>query len=384
VGEAAPYEAKLKARAAPAGPAGFGAPPPLPMAMAAPAMVSPERLREARAQSVPVQTRTAEVGDLFQYEISNAVTVKRNQSALVPILQRPFAGQRVAVYNREVRERNPLGAVLLKNTTGVTLEGGAVTVFEGEAYVGESMLETLKPDEERLLPFSVELGVVVSIDHESRLEEVHFARVVRGALHLFRYRVQKTIYNLRSKLDRVTALYLEHPFRKGWKLVETPRPAESTESFLRFRLDVPPRETTRFVVTERGDESESVGIRNVSRDTVALWTQQRYLDDATRASFDRLLELNDRAARLGFWIAQREEETQKIFADQKRLRENLEALGASPDEKALRDRYVAELTREEDRLAAIRAELDTWRREKDEVEQQGNDLVRGLTFERTV
>ena len=38
--------------------------------------------------------------------------MKRNQSALVPILQGPFEGKRVCVYNSEVREKNPLTALL--------------------------------------------------------------------------------------------------------------------------------------------------------------------------------------------------------------------------------------------------------------------------------
>ena len=78
----------------------------------------------ARAQSVQVQTRTVEVGDLFQYEIRNPVSVKRNQSALVPILQETFEGRRVAVYNPEVREKNPMSALQFRNSTGMTLKAG--------------------------------------------------------------------------------------------------------------------------------------------------------------------------------------------------------------------------------------------------------------------
>ncbi|MCZ7644232.1 MAG: DUF4139 domain-containing protein [Planctomycetota bacterium] len=68
------------------------------------AMMDETRLAAAEA-SMPVQTRTAEAGDLFQYEIANAVTVKRSQSALVPILNDDFDGRKVAVYNPEVREK---------------------------------------------------------------------------------------------------------------------------------------------------------------------------------------------------------------------------------------------------------------------------------------
>lgn len=352
------------------------------MAPAAPAAPAPVRSpSEARKQSVPVQTHTAEVGDLFQYEITNAITVKRNQSALVPILQEPFEGERVAVYNREVREANPMSAVLLKNTTGVTLEGGAVTVLEGEVYVGESMLTTLRPDEERLLPFSVELGCTVSIDHESHLEDVYLARIVRGTLNLFRYRVEETTYVAHNKLDRPIELFLEHRFRKGWKLVDTPEPVEKTKNFYRFRLTLPAKETVRFTVAEKGDEHESFSVRNMGRDQLELWVSRRYVTGTARAALERLMEINDRSRQLGSWIEQREREKKQIFENQSRLRENLKVLGTSPDEKGLRDRYVGQLASEEDRLREILAEVEGWQKERDALDTEGNTLVRGLSLE---
>ena len=68
-------------------------------------------------------------------------------------------------------------ALLFKNTTGLTLEGGPLTVLEEESYVGESMLETMKPEEERLVPHSVELSCLITVDHRSRKESVRAARI---------------------------------------------------------------------------------------------------------------------------------------------------------------------------------------------------------------
>ncbi len=81
-------------------------------------------MRERAEKSVEVKTLTKEVGDLFEYSVDQPVTVHRNQSALVPILQRPFEGRRVLLYNRATREKNPMACIELENTTGLTLEGG--------------------------------------------------------------------------------------------------------------------------------------------------------------------------------------------------------------------------------------------------------------------
>jgi hypothetical protein len=363
----------------------MAAPAPMPAAPAMRRPPPPPRRAVARGKamerSVDVQTRTVEVGDLFQYAIQNEVTVRRNQSALVPILQGPFEGRRVAVYNPTVREKNPLSAVKFKNTTGMTLEGGPLTVLEDDTYVGEAMLETMKPGEERLVPFSVELGCVITLDNESELQTVHLARISNGTLYLHRYRVEKTAYLIKNKLERPLDLFLEHRFKEGWKLVDTEAPGEKTESYYRFRVTAEPGKTTRFVVAEKGDMVESWQIQNVDRKQVGLWLEKRYIDETTQKLLDQLVELNDRIANLEHWIQQRTEEIEEIYSNQERLRENLQALGSSRDERGLRERYIGAMSVEEDRLAELRTQLQRWREEKAGVEEEIGSMVRNLELE---
>jgi hypothetical protein len=325
-----------------------------------------------------------QVGDLFQYVLDKPVTVKRNQSALVPILSAAISGKRVAVYNRDVRDKNPLGAIWLENTTGLTLEGGPLTVLENEAYVGESMLDTLKPGEKRLVPYSVELGSVVAIDHESDRRDVHAVRLVNGAFHLLRYQLARTIYRVTNKTDAVIDLFLEHRFNPGWELVDTPKPLEATDSFQRFRFDVPARGETKFVVTERGDQWESVHLNQANREQLKVWTASRYLDQATHDALAHVVALNERVA----GAARRELEITRgigeIGEKQRRVRENLGALGESRDESRLRERYVADLTRDEDELARLNVELGEVREEKVKLEAELRLLTKELRFEARV
>jgi hypothetical protein len=340
-----------------------------------------ERRAEARERSVRVQTRTVEVGDLFQYQIKNPVTVKRNQSALVPILQGDFEGKRVAVYNPEIREKNPMSAILFRNTTAMTLEGGPLTVLEDESYVGESMLDTMKPDEERLVPFSVELGCTVTVDDKSELRDVHAARIVHGALTLHRWRIQRKIYVIQNKTDRKLDLFLEHRFTPGWDLVETEKPVEKTDHFLRFRMEAPPRKTIRFVVSEKGDEESTYSIQEVNRDRVRVWLESRYIDKKTQDVLHGLIELNETLGGLKRRISERERQIQEIFKNQERLRSNLQSLGSSQNEKGLRERYVAEMGKEEDRLKEFREEIARMKEDLEKAEEELRSRVGRLRFE---
>ena len=53
------------------------------------------------------KTQTKDLGELFEYNISNPVTIKRKQSALVPILTESIQAKRVLLYNLQDHDKNP-------------------------------------------------------------------------------------------------------------------------------------------------------------------------------------------------------------------------------------------------------------------------------------
>lgn len=359
-----------------------GAPPPrsasapvLRSMVAAPARPMPPPPPQA------VTTRTQEVGDLLHYTIDNPVTVRRQQSALVPILHRDFRGKRIAIYNPDVREQNPMSALLFNNSTGLTLEGGPMTVIEDGAYIGEAMLDTIKPDEERVIPFSVELGCRVQVDHRSDLTNVHRARISNGTLRLRRYRLSRRIYAIVNKTDRAIDLFLDHRYARGYELVDTPSPVERTDSFLRFRFDVPAKQTMEFVVSEKGEETESLSISTTDVETFGVWLKNGYVDAATHAALAEIAALLTEIGAFGRQLEAHEAAIKQIFENQGRLRENLKALGTGADEKRLRERYVSELAGEEDRIGALRKAIEELSAARKSKEAEARTRIAALTWD---
>jgi len=341
-------------------------------------------MQTAREKSISVQTRTAEIGDLFQYQIRNPVSVKRGQSALVPILQMPFEGKPVAIYNDSIREKNPMSAVLFKNTTGMTLEGGPMTVLEDEHYVGEAMLDTMKPDEERIIPYSVELGCIISIDQSRKYTSYHLCRIVNGTLHLYRYIISQQTYIVHNKNDKPLDLFIDHRFNQGWELVETQQPVSRTENYYRFRIDTPLRKTSKFTVREKSETSEAFEIHSVDQDTVRAWIQSNYISPAIAGQLHQLEAFSISASQLQRKIDLLEQEIGAIFQDQERLRNNLHSLGNSEGERDLRARYVSEMTREENTLKENRDEIYKMKLEKENVENTLREQINSLQFEHNI
>jgi hypothetical protein len=342
-------------------------------------------LSESAVSSTPAQVRERKIGDLFEYQIEHPVTIRRNQSALVPIVLRPFGGRPVLLYNRATRPENPLRSVEFKNTTGLTLEGGPVTVLEAGSYVGEAMLETLKPDEERLVPFAVELSVRVTDSVDSHQEAVHRVVIRDRRLTTFRLHVRQTTYHLHNKSDTEHTVYLDHP-RGGreWQLFDTPPAHETTENFWRFRFTLPPRGVTPFVVRQRTSVDHVQQFSDVSPTQLGYWLEQRYVDARTEQVLRQVIELQHQAAAAAEAFTRLQQESGQIHSEQQRIRENLQALGDRPAEKELRERFVRTLGAQEDRLERIGAEMKAHVAEQDRCKARINELLGGLEYEATL
>lgn len=335
--------------------------------------------------SMPAQTRERKLGDLFEYEIEHPVTIRRNQSALVPIVLRPFEGKPVLLYNKQARAENPMRCVEFKNTTGLTLEGGPVTVLEGGTYVGEAMLETTKPDDKRLVPYAVELSVTVLDNVESHNDTVHRVVIRGGLLWTHFMQVLQTTYHFNNKSDTAQTLYLDHP-RQGaeWVVFDTPAADETTESYWRFKFALSAKQVTKFVVKQKLTLQRQHGLADLASETLSYWLDHRYLDATTAQVLKQVVELRGQQAAIDEQIKRLEQERTTIHAEQKRIRENLQSLGDRPSEKDLRERFVRTLGTQEDRLEAIGREVETLRTSREQCRGRIQEMLGKLEYEADV
>jgi predicted RNase H-like nuclease (RuvC/YqgF family) len=79
-------------------------------------------------------------------------------------------------------------------------------------------------------------------------------------------------------------------------------------------------------------------------------------------------------------LADRMRETEQIFKDQERLRENLKALGGRTEEKALVGRYTRQLDEQETRLDVIKREIAERETKRARLQAELDALVQGLSF----
>lgn len=333
----------------------------------------------AAGSSVEVYMHTHEVGDLFAYEIKGPVDVNRGSSALVPIVQTEGDFERVALYNAEIRDGNPMTAIRFKNSTGLLLEGGPVTVFEEGQYVGEAMLDRMQKKEERIVPYSVELGIKVM--NNAHYETKKVTMVSKSGLKINKHynKVKVTTYEIFSCLDRDVTLFLDHPC-EYLTLHDTKKPEEKTERIWRFKLNVPGNKTTKFKVGELNHEYESINILGIAYEEISHLVSDNLISKTVKEHLEYIADKAKKINELEKEIKKRQNELTKINQGQERVRNNLKVLGNNTEENELRMKYVATLSAEEDRIETLHAEIETMKEECELMRIALNQNIEEMNF----
>src|SRR5262249_42043573 len=110
-----------------------------------------QRAGMERGRGVGSSATAGQLGDFFQYVIDHPVTLPRQKSAMLPIVHKDVEAARVSIYNERTQAKHPLLGLRFKNTTGMHLMQGPITVFEGSSYAGDARILDITPKGERLI-----------------------------------------------------------------------------------------------------------------------------------------------------------------------------------------------------------------------------------------
>ncbi len=350
------------------------------LAPAAPSLPLRGDLSLIRAQS-QAAAQAQEFGDLFEYKLKQPVTIQKNRSALVPIVQSPVDAEKVSIWNEQAGMARPLRALWLTNSSGLTLDGGPFSVLEEETFAGEGVFEPIRPGEKRLVSYATDLALNVSSRNTAHREQVSRVKVAAGVLTQSSEIREKKAYTFRNEDTVARTMIVEHPVRAGYELRNDVQPVESTPTWMRFRVPVKPKETVSFVVEEAKPLENTYALTDISGDMVLLFVREQSIDKTIEAALGKILAQKKVIADLEAQTSAREKESTKIFEDQQRLRENLKALKGSMEEKALVQRYTQQLNNQESRLEALEKESDLLEEKTEKAESEMEQMIQALSFD---
>ncbi|MCZ2149003.1 MAG: hypothetical protein LC126_14655 [Bryobacterales bacterium] len=341
-------------------------------------VIAAEPLRSEMTSTVAVEARGRELGDLFEYHFPAAVTVPKGQSAMLPFLQQKIDARKLLIYSNRSLE-NPMTASEITNSSGKTLDGGPITVYEGGAYAGEALMQTVKAGDKRLITYGVDLGTRITTALDSSRSLVREIHAGRGILTLKTAMEETLTYTIRNVDAKAKTLIIEHPIRPQYKLLDV-KPVETTATAYRFEVKLAPDGTEKFPVREERVYDQGLSITSLTPDQLLVYIRNKALTAEGRRQLEaiaagkRQIAQTDRAAR------EQEQEINDLVRDQDRIRQNLSSLNNVAGQTEQVNKYARQLAEQEGKLAGMRDGLSELRKQKSSREQELNSLIEKMEF----
>jgi len=318
--------------------------------------------------------------DFFEYALTQPVTIHKNESAMVPILQQELPTTHITVWSDT--HPTPLRAIWLENTSKLTLDSGSFSIFESGEFAGEGLLDPIHPGEKRLLSYAVDQAVKVRRGDFSQTRTLHRVAVHEGVLVETTSSVTDTIYTVTNAGDETRAVMVEHRRQPRAELVpseyptDAEKPVETTATAYRFRMAVEPHKSVDLHVKEHADIDERVQIGTQFGNGQYLITIGNYspeLAEKLKPAVDAQTALSD----LNSKIDEITEKQKTLADDENRYRENLKALKDSTTAK----RFVDELNQAEDAIEAARKEQTDLEKQRDQAQAHLDIVIAKLSFD---
>jgi hypothetical protein len=356
---------------------GLMAPPPPPPPSVA-------NIEEARAMGEAAASGQ-ELGDLFEYKLKDRVTLKKNQSALVPIAQTEIEAEKVSLWSGTSGSGRPLRGLWLKNTSPLTFDGGSFSVLENEVFAGEGLTDPIKPGERRLLSYATDLGLLVEAQTNSRPQHVTVVKISKGILTQVSRLEERTLYTVRNQDTAARTLVVEHASRMGWSLAKGAKePEEKARGTYRFRLEVPAKATASLPVEEMRTLDITYSISALNSDQIGLFVKNKTITPEMAEALEKIMDQKAVVAKLEEEMENRQKDIDRIVEDQGRLRENMKALRGSAEEKTLLQRYTKQLDEQETQLESLRKTIRDTEAQRDKANGQLEKMIDELAIDATL
>jgi hypothetical protein len=333
----------------------------------------------AAASVAPAATGSA-FDDFFEYKLTDPITIRKNESALVPILQTKIDAERVTLWSPE--QPIALRALWITNTSSLTLDRGSFSIVEDGNFGGEGLLDAIHPGEKRLLSYAADQAVRVTSGENHDTRRVTQLTLAKGILKESITDVSELTYAVHNAAPEARMVILEHPARPGWTLDSTePKPAETTTTAYRYRVATQPGETVSVHVAERHPVIQTWRLQNTSDEQLTLILRSANASPALLAKLEPVFAAKRAVFDLDQQLKAKQDQLRAITEDQKRLRDNLSALKGSAEERTLAKRYTDELNQQEDQLASLHKDLDSLHQQRDTAAKNLDAQIEAVHFE---
>ncbi len=319
-----------------------------------------------------------QLGELFEYNFSQPITVKRSQSAMLPFLQGPIAARKLLIYSSTGSE-HPVNAAEVTNNTNKTLDGGPITVYDSGAYAGEALVETLKAGDKRLIGYAVDYGTRVTTAFDSPTQTIREIHVADGVLQMRYADHQTRTYTIKNVDAKAKTLIVQQEGVDQYTVL-SPKPLERTASAYRFEVSLPANGAQTLKVEGERVYLNTTEVVSATPDFLLTLVQNKQLTETGRKQLTHVLELKRQVVQTESNLHAAENQLRDFTNDQTRLRQNIDSLNRVSGQEEQVRRYSSNLAANESQIASLRDRQRNLSQQKASLDAEVRAAVAALSF----
>jgi hypothetical protein len=324
-----------------------------------------------------VQTASATVaGDQFEFTIQSPVTLDRQMSAMLPLVESTITARKVLIFSGSSaagRNHNPRLGAELTNTSGMKLPAGPITVYDGGTYAGDALIEFWNEGEKRLISYGEDLSVTAAImDTSSR--SVVSVTISGGVMTVNRSQEYTKTYTVKNNSSEMKQFLIEHPKTPN-TVLELPEADEQTPTAYRFTLTLPADRELTVMVRETRPIMERVTLLQLRQDAFLSYATNQEIPPRVRDALRRAVDLRAAVTTADTAVVEAERRRTGFVSEQDRIRRNLEAAGSQTPQG---QEYLRRLMALDDSIDTASSELVTLRASAASAQKAFEDYLSNL------
>jgi len=342
---------------------------------------APADYAEAAEASIAPQTSNSAFDDFFQYSLTDPITIRKNESAMVPILQAKLPVERVTLWSAS--HPVALRALWITNSSTLTLDRGSFSIVEDGSFGGEGLLDPIHPGEKRLLSYAADQAVHIDNAIGAQQHKLRSVVIAKGVLTQQYRDVVERDYTIRNAAPESRSVIVEHTRTPGYDLQPSDaKPEETTPGTYRYRVSVAGGTTVHLKIAESRAYPRTMDIGTINDQQVRVLVLEMGSDPAISKQLQPVLEAQRVVADLDAKSTALGEKLDGLDTEEERQRSNIVALKDA--DKLSQKRFVDELGKIEDQILDLQKQQQGLTTQLEAARQDLANKVQAVQFNQTL
>jgi hypothetical protein len=297
-------------------------------------------------------------GDMFEFTIKTPVTLARQQSAMLPLVESTVKAAKYLVFSGSKAAAgttiHPALSAEITNTTGMKLPAGPLTVYDGGTYAGDALIEFFSENDKRIISYGDELSVSGNFASSNNNRIITSVTVSQGVMIINRTQIYERKYSFNNVSGTAKPLIIEHPITGSATLTEPAAFEERTATSYRFIRTLPVG-ASDFTVKEERPLIERITLEQLSLNAFVSYATNGEIPAHVRTVLQQALTLRRAVEGARTALNELEAKRARLITEQERTRQNITVVGTESEQGLA---YLRRLSVQDAEIDALTSQCD--------------------------